>query len=283
MRTIHWRTTTRSMRRGIAALLMGAAMTITGVVTIAPAHASELGQFHLNCNRSKSGRIDPIMDPHLRSMHRHDLFGNRSINKDSTYAKMLRGRTSCEVNEDRSGYWAPAMVRPDGSFVRAVSTTVYYWGGDGNETVRAFPKNFRMIAGGDTRRLLQSGYNCGEGIPESSTPLDCGNQDMKGVIIFPSCWDGVHSGVKGDHRSHMAYPDGGECKGRFPVTLPKLILHIRYPVHDGRGLSLVSDQSEGTSDGMSLHADFWNVWQQDALEGFVSSCINAGKTCSLGS
>jgi hypothetical protein len=104
---------------------------------------------------------------------------------------------------------------------------------------------------------------------------------MKGVVEFPSCWDGS-STDSADHRSHVAYPVGGSCPSSYPVRIPKIGIHITYGLTDGTGYYLSSDAEHGMSDGMSLHADFWNTWDQPTLEMEVADCINAGTSCSLG-
>ena len=71
----------------------------------------------------------------------------------------------------------------------------------------------------------------------------------------------------------MAYPFAGACPADHPVVLPKLTLTVVYPITDGKGASLSS------GDATTLHADFWNTWQQAALEQEVANCLNAGLVC----
>ena len=269
------------LRQRASVLALTTTVLMTGLVALAqPAEAN--GQFHIDCGVAKHNkRIDPIVDPGRRSMHRHDLYGGESISRNSTYRSMRRGGTACDSKADKSGYWHPTLIK-HGRVIRPMRISAYYWGGPTSNRVRAFPKNLRIIAGGNTNRQLQAGYNCGEGMPTSKTPLDCHGEHLKGVVVFPSCWNGKSLGIRGNHRSHMAYPEGGECKGKFPVTLPKLIIHIRWPITDGRGAHLVSDRHMGMRHGMSLHADFWNVWRQSALQKHVDQCINQDRTCSIG-
>ena len=35
----------------------------------------------------------------------------------------------------------------------------------------------------------------------------------------------------------------------------------------------------GTSMGRSLHADFWNTWDQEVLEETVARCLGGGINC----
>ena len=45
---------------------------------------------------------------------------------------------------------------------------------------------------------------------------------------------------------------------------------------DGTDVELSSDPMTGTSDGQSMHADFWNTWDQAAFEQVVRNCVNPG-------
>ncbi len=250
-----------------------------------PAHASK-GVFHVSCDFSHAQKDDPIVFPGQPGVsHLHDFFGNVSTNASSSYRSMTRSGTTCSFSADTSGYWVPALLSPSGTVadpmgtvVEPKSMTAYYLArGD----VQAPPKDLRMVAGGDTHNLKIAGYACGEGNATSSVPMDCGSGWLKGVIAFPSCWDGKHLD-SADHRSHMTYPTGRGCPRAFPVMLPKIVFHITYGIHDGRGYTLASDMMMGMRHGMSLHADFWNTWNQSVLEQQVSNCLNAGHSCDLG-
>jgi hypothetical protein len=37
----------------------------------------------------------------------------------------------------------------------------------------------------------------------------------------------------------------------------------------------------GYRSGMSVHADFWNVWDQTVLTQLVTTCLNAGTQCDI--
>jgi hypothetical protein len=65
------------------------------------------------------------------------------------------------------------------------------------------------------------------------------------------------------------------------VRLPKIVFHITFGIRDGRGYTLSSDPMMQMHDGMSLHADFWNTWDQAELERQIDACLNAGRSCDL--
>ncbi len=261
---------------------LGAFLTSIGAVALVlvlvpQAHAAG-ANFHVSCGFVDARMDDPIVHPgEPGASHMYLFFGNVSPNAFSTYASMRAAPTSCNFAANTSGYWAPALVAPNGSMVTPLRMSAYYWA---RTQVIAPAADLRMIAGGDTHNLKVAGYTCGEGTPTSSVPLNCGTQLLKGVIVFPSCWDGVHTDSP-DHRSHMAYPTGKGCPTGLPVRIPRLILHITYGLHDGTGYGLMSDNAN-LSNGMTLHADFWNTWDQTVLEQEVTSCLNAGLICDLG-
>ncbi len=236
------------------------------------------GVFHTSCTFSHMAKDDPIVSPGEPGVsHLHTFFGNESTDAGSTYRSMRRGATTCDFSADTAGYWTPALMDPQGDVVKPQRLAAYYFA---SSKVAAPPANLRMIAGGDTSELRVAGYTCGEGMPTSSEPLDCGSAWLKGVVVFPSCWNGEDLDSR-NHRRHMAYPTGTGCPRGYPVRVPKLILHITYGIHDGTGYTLVSDEMMGMTDGMSLHADFWNTWNQRGLERTVARCLNGGLSCDL--
>jgi hypothetical protein len=52
--------------------------------------------------------------------------------------------------------------------------------------------------------------------------------------------------------------------------------HVGYPTN-GVGLTLGGTRNGvnvTTAPGWTFHGDFWNVWDQDKLEGEVADCLN---------
>jgi len=270
----HPRSAGRALRILVSALVLVSVLSLPG-----QAARPSKGQFHVSCRFSHAAKDDPIVYPgEPGASHLHYFFANRSTGAFSTYSSMRGASSSCSFAADTSGYWTPALVSPSGEVVTPRSMTAYYLA---SGRVTAPPKNLRMIAGGDTRKLRIAGYACGDGNATSSVPMDCGSEWLKGVIVFPSCWDGKRLDSP-DHRSHMAYPTGKGCPKSRPVQIPKIVFHITYGIRDGKGYTLVSDASMGMKRGMSLHADLWNTWVQSVLERQVAECLNAGESCDLG-
>ena len=245
----------------------------------APVAHAETGQFHTACRLTKAAMDDPIVFPNQPgASHLHDFFGNLTTNASSTLASLLQGGTSCSFSADTAAYWVPALIAPGGTVVAPDRITAYYLRGDVSSSVAPFPTGLKIVAGGDTHNLKAAGYACGEGMPVSSVPLNCGRGQLRSVIAFPSCWDGSHIDSS-DHRSHMAYPSGRGCPRGFSIRVPRLVIHVRYPVSNGEGYGLSSDAGYHTTNGMSLHADFFMAWNQTAFAQLVQSCLNGRGSC----
>jgi hypothetical protein len=238
--------------------------------------------FSIHCLRADHmAADDPIVHPgQPGTSHMHSFSGNTTTDADSTYSAMLGKPTTCKLSQDTSGYWVPTMYDSSGKVATVRGFNAYYRSWGSFSKFVPFPKDFRLIAGGDTLNAPQTGtgaaigYDCVETDPYLPTPPNCGSGWVKAHVVFPSCWDGVNTDSP-DHRSHVVYPTGGKCPGDHPVPIPRLGLHITYNIHDGRGLTLSSDAAKGVSHGQTLHADFWNTWNQAALENLVSKCLNA--------
>jgi hypothetical protein len=245
-----------------------------------PAQA-RLESFHSMCGFVSAAMDDPIVYPNRPgAAHLHDFFGNTTTNAASTLATLQRGGTSCDNPTDRSAYWVPALISPSGQVIVPQRISAYYIGGNlvGRMSVMPYPSGLKIVAGGDTSNFGQAGYSCTEGNPISSVPLNCGNgANLRAIIIFPSCWDGVHTDST-DHRSHMAYPNGRGCPAHYPVLVPKLGIRVKYPIGNARGYGLSSDMGMHMTNGMSLHADFFNAWDPASLAHLVA-CLN-GTTSS---
>jgi hypothetical protein len=254
--------------------LLAVATMAAGLPALSASRASADGNFHVACGFSHRNHDDPIVFPRIPgSAHLHHYFGSRDTDAFSTVRSMRNARTTCAFKPDTSGYWAPALRRPNGKFVRPDRLTAYYWG---DRHTQAFPNGLKMLAGGDTHKLKRAGWACGEGHAQTSRPKDCGRKKLRAVIVFPSCWDGARTDSS-NHRGHMSYPVAARCGTKdHPVKVPKLVYHIRYPVRDGRGFTLSSGNAT------TLHGDFWNTWHQRALKKKVRTCLHRLRNCRLG-
>jgi hypothetical protein len=257
-------------------------LIVLGAV-IAPT-ASATPRFHVECPFHHFNHSDPIVFPGVRNPpegHLHTFLGNKSTNAFSTYRSLRRAGTTCGLRADKGAYWFPAVYK-NGHKVKPTDGDFYYRARtEPLSAIRAFPKGLKIIAGNKNATRPQStkvvGWSCFRSAgTEEPRMRDCGQADVKFLVHFPSCWDGVHKDSK-DHKSHMAYPikvgDHKACPKSHPVPVPELSYSIRLPFHNGRHVHLSSGPF------YTMHADFWNAWKQRKLRQLVDKCLHAGIEC----
>jgi len=240
-----------------------------------------VAQFVVECELSHLAFDDPLVLPgNPGKSHLHMFFGNRAVDSDPTYNdRVLSADTTCDQRRDTASYWAPALLDQAGKVVEPLGLTAYYRPGDGVDpaAVVAYPEGM-MIIGGDQAAKQQSidvvAWSCGTGALREVAPPQCpDNSTLRAIINFPDCWDGERLTAFGSS-AHVRYSDGG-CPESHPVAMPKLMIGIDYPPIDPVGLSLASGGIE------TLHADFWNVWDQAKLEREVEVCLNRNLVCGV--
>ncbi|KAM5474847.1 hypothetical protein MferCBS49748_000254 [Microsporum ferrugineum] len=262
-------------------------------------------------------RMDPIVNPGELSPHAHAIHGGKNFDFTITGDQLAESDcTSCAVTQDKSVYWVPTLyfLHANGTAELAEQlggTLVYYllYGKD----IKAFPRNFRMIAG-DTglrdfpfeqpdppksswtdKEKTQSalgqksiGFNClnyaappeasmyRHTFPERSfIDSTCAN-GLRLEIMFPSCWDGKNLDSK-DHKSHVAYPseiNGGDCPEGFGTRLPTLFYETIWVTKPFAGMDGKFVISNGDPTGAGYHADFIDGWDDGVLQEAVNTCTN---------
>ncbi|KAK3325585.1 hypothetical protein B0H66DRAFT_129495 [Apodospora peruviana] len=129
--------------------------------------------------RLSLARIDPLVSPGEVAAHAHAIHGSSGFSEKANYEDLLKGDcTSCAVTQDKSAYWTPAMyfkhANGDYQDVPQVGGMLAYYflnKDDGNPGggIKAFPEDFRMIAGDTLRRNYTiSGQDASQPDPEKS-------------------------------------------------------------------------------------------------------------------
>lgn len=197
-----------------------------------------------------------------------------------------------------------------------VAHEVFYYsaGVDDLESIQPIPLGLKMIAGNgaavpgqeqDTsvvRWHCQSWESSDATNPRWSTTIpECVAPDrLRMDIFFPSCWDGENLDSE-DHKSHLTYPsnpsgtaNGTVCPANHPVPIIRVSFHYAFGVKpdaydpgtlSSRGWRLASDMydvSTQSPGGLSLHADWFNAWNPEALQMVLDSCIKGGLDCHDG-
>jgi hypothetical protein len=256
-------------------------LLLLSTVFVSTAQATPNGLFWLRCNPSHTLPDDPIVHPGMPgTSHLHEFFGNDTTDAFSTYSDMVGQSTTCLVADDTAGYWVPALLTSGGIEIAPLDVNAYYWGEKGK--TQAFPADFKEIAGATVGTPVGPHvyYQCMGSDPTSYLSLpNCAltsGKHVKAQVEFPSCWDGV---TAYDETSHMAYPNGDVCPADHSVYLPRLVVHVEWNRVDASSDHLASDPAMGFDHGESMHADFWNTWNQTRLESLVATCIFTGGAC----
>lgn len=258
-----------------------------------PVYTDGVGAFRTRCQYSHMNYDDPIVYPgHPGVSHLHTHLGNTGTDAYST-ADSLRnsGNSTCRGGTiNRSAYWVPTLLDAEGAPLAPTYADIYYksgYEGVAAADVHAFPKGLRMIAGdaGASASQRRARWYCHNHTEiESTGPiLDCpAGDDLVAHIQFPQCWDGENTDSI-DHKSHMAYPEGGSCPATHPVPVLELTYRVHYevPAAGTAGLHLASDayDLEGARGGYSVHADYFEAWDPDIMETFVEDCVRKGLDC----
>ena len=259
---------------GALAVLLASGVAFLAALASAPAASAASrdngASFAVRCGFSHRNSDDPVVHPGKQgAAHSHDFFGNRSTKFDSTYRSMLAEPTSCTRAEDTAGYWIPT-VKWNGDDLQAHRAVFYYRAGGKDHTrVKAFVANLRVI------NASRISWYCGseDGKVGSATPpTQCGGGVLGVRIVFPDCSNGKIDSA--DHKAHMARSvksDGGRrCPSTHPVPVPTLTINANFRIPATPGEVTLSSGGAST-----MHADFWNTWDQQALGALVKRCINA--------
>lgn len=247
--------------------------------------------FFVKCGVSHTSNDDPIVHPRRPGRsHAHTFFGNRSTDAFSTYASLREGRTTCRLKADTAAYWVPTLY-VSGKEVRPRNVAVYYRMKTA-ESMRAFPRNLRIVAGDPGAAQPQStdiiSWSCSgtfhpvgnlrgvkpahgsQRVPTCARGTSPQGRPIEPTLVlrinFPDCWDGRHlSGL-----DHMRYSEQGACPASHPALVPRLIFFLHYPTIGGPGVELASGGQ------YSAHGDFINTWDQRVLSRIVATCSKAG-------
>ncbi len=244
--------------------------------------AQSRGRLVVECLPSHSAHDDPLVFPgEPGRSHLHDFFGATGIDAFSTPDSLDGGPTTCQIRQDRAGYWVPALYH-DGEKVDPQSSVAYYRAAPGVDptSVRSLPYGLEIIAGDGLAREPQStdvvGWGCGPNPRLTAAPTQCSAQaELRLHVVFPDCWDGANL-TSDDHRSHMSYSRDGRCDNDHPVPVAQLEFIVRYPFWDDPSMLVLASGSPYTA-----HADFFNTWEPDALEREIDACIRGNVVCGL--
>ncbi|GIG01180.1 DUF1996 domain-containing protein [Catellatospora citrea] len=242
-------------------------------------------EFHATCTVSHHADDDPIVFPGLPgASHNHTFWGNKSTTSATTPASLRTAATTCSPKLDRSAYWIPTLYQ-NGRVIDPDEITVYYGSRlkDPGKT-RPFPYGLRVVEGDPKKKSDPNGnrfWCAGAGgevgrSKDAVFPVCAPTAHIVRQITFPDCWDGKHLDSP-DHKAHMSGAlHTGVCPPSHPVPIPSVSFVISYKALSTKtdGITLSSGNS------FSMHADFFNGWDEDALAARVRNCLNQGVKCN---
>ena len=293
---------------GVAA---AAACVLTLILWKAPvASAQEEGpngeSFVVKCPFSHQKQVDPIVNPgepgtpEAKAFHMHDFFGNTTTDSDSTLQSLRAGGTTCPTPEtlppgedaplgDTAAYWIPTVSWTDSSGttppLQANQEFFYYklGGKSRNIDVQPQPPGLKIV----TVQGKNVEWRCQNGTWSPTPPTQCSNGKLVLRIFFPDCLQ-VDANKQPlldtdpndpnaiPHRSHMVdsvKPDKSaikQCPSTHPYPVPMLQTNFQFAIPTTPGTVKLSSGTYST-----MHADFFNAWDQQKLKDLVDRCINA--------
>lgn len=186
----------------------------------------------------------------------------------------------------------------------------YFLGRVNTETpVSAFPKGLRMVIGDpmakDNSKWATAPTGGGQFTYTCHVDTDLLTNNIYqetfnfardcpyGIRIeskFPSCWDGVN--LYTSDMSHMTWPVGpnaqlfnGACPASHPIKVPQIMLEYTYHPSAyspavGKATSGNLMWATGDTTGYSIHADFAEGWDTEALSAAINDqdCGNRGSS-----
>jgi hypothetical protein len=121
-------------------------------------------------------------------------------------------------------------------------------------------------------------WRCLNGTWSPTPPTQCSNGKLVLRIFFPDCLQEDANGPlldSLDHRSHMVDAGSAGCPSNY-IPVPRLQTNFQFPIPTTRGKVKLASDHPGDPPGSTMHADFFNAWQEGKLEDLVARCINAG-------
>jgi hypothetical protein len=224
--------------------------------------------FVVRCDFSHQNNDDPIVFPGKPgASHLHDFFGNHSTNYASTYRSLQAATTTCFDPADKAAYWVPSLKWGDLPVQPSHGLFYYRTAGKAPASIKPHPAKLKVVP------RSHVSWRCLPGTFSSSVPTQCSSGKLVVKIVFPDCSNGNLDSR--DHLSHMAYSvrksDGTRgCPSTHPTPVPALNILFHYPIPTTSGTVTLSSGTAST-----MHADFFNAWDQQRLAALVSSCINA--------
>jgi hypothetical protein len=168
---------------------------------------------------------------------------------------------------------APVFLNNRDAFV-PVPHVNYYFRKAPNVPVSAVvppPRGLKVIVGSPDASGAQAhiGWRCGLTSDSffSPTQPDCGNKNLKLVVVFPSCSNGEANSA--DHKSHLRWPGETGCPDSHPIAIPQMRLEWSLDTNGERVAFL-----DRSGKRIAPHADFFNGTPSAVWEDVIERCLD---------
>jgi Domain of unknown function (DUF1996) len=243
--------------------------------------------FVVRCRFSHEATDDPILFPGKPgASHRHSFFGNRATDSSSTGSSLLAGATSCDEPGDAAAYWLPSPLGAKWTSIQA-----YYSAGQlSPNSISSYPNGIALIGGHPPNHhhnmthhnmtpevsaqpptKPSAMWSCGRSIDEpgwtQTVPTCPKSQTIFARIAFGQC---ASASKTGQIQTSTTDPtEAGVCPPSHPIGIPQLRIRAE----------LIGTPSALSSGPLtSLHADFMNGWNPEALKQLIDICIRGQRT-----
>ena len=254
--------------------------------------------------------------------HLHQFYGNTEANAGSTFESLRASGDSTCINigngtaANRSAYWIPAMLDGMGHVVQPDYVQVYYKrepSGTGTPCDPQNPRNHGICVGIPNGLKFIFGFDMLSGkAPSHAGSYKCTGAGAKTVTVrnleqvkgscrvgshlvatiqTPKCWNGKDLD-SADHRSHLSdvHRDRNtgivKCPKTHPYYMPQFTLSVFYRVGEGDDIGLWSLSSDhmypNLPKGATLHADYFEAWDNSVKDMWIDNCIGRKLNCSGG-
>lgn len=290
-------------------------LTISTYIQTIPTHTDgengpdDVGAFRFICGPGQVLADDPVVYPGQPGRsHVHLFYGNLGTNASSTYdSQRTTGLSTCGNVLNRTGYWTPGFIIPDGRVLRPNRVSIYYKGYPvGNPPCQATPGNLvykgrcvniphaiRFIFGYDMITNTTTGFffwkcfNIVTGVSaadytnitdamhscKSEIGANAGNvtnYEVGLTIEAPPCWDGVNLD-SANHRSHLHdfIVDSNSSRAACPKTHPYVIPFFRLNIAYGMDSLLYAEMDKTSADWNTGNAASFAHFSSDLMPGMT--------------
>lgn len=218
------------------------------------------------CERTVASKADPIFKPTAEPpAHQHQFFGPPEVSNDTTRADLLGMSTTCKQPGDHSVQWRPEVYWHGIPLRHPPKDVIYYeiTSPETAEQVRPWPADYQDVS-------RQPTFRCGNGEWSGTAPNRCSAGSIQIRMVYEQCLDPSSDVVE----ENTTAPVRGKCPGSHPLMIPKIQTTATYQLPEGQTAGpLTVAGNTGVMPASSMHEDYMNGWEAEALRAKVAKCL----------